>query len=235
VTAPVSPAFRLAYVPGVTPAKWVRIWSERRPQPLVLLPCENTATALARLSDGAADAALVRRPPAGPSAIVLYAETTVTVVPTDHVATAVDEVSAAELSDEPLLVPIDDPLTWPERPGAMVAHRPATVTEAIELVAAGTGMLLLPQSVARLHHRRDLTYRPVTDAPQMPIALVWNTPSADVEEFIGIVRGRSANSSRGQEPTPKRSAREKTLAKQAAREAAGKSGRKPVRGRPKRG
>ena len=43
---------------------------------------------------------------------------------------------------------------------------PATTAEAIELVAAGVGVLVVPQSLARLHHRRDLAYRPLTDAPQ---------------------------------------------------------------------
>jgi len=55
-----------------------------------------------------------------------------------------------------------------------------------------------------------------------------------VEEFIGIVRGRKSDSSRGHaQPVPKRTAREKTLAKQAARAAAGKVARKP--GRAERG
>ncbi|MDT5312138.1 MAG: hypothetical protein QOE74_1158, partial [Mycobacterium sp.] len=55
-----------------------------------------------------------------------------------------------------------------------------------------------------------------------------------VEEFVGIVRGRKPSSSRGRaEPAPKRTAREKTIAKQAARAAAGKVARKP--GSPKRG
>jgi hypothetical protein len=49
-----------------------------------------------------------------------------------------------------------------------------------------------------------------------------------VEEFIGIVRGRKPGSSRGQvQQAPKRTAREKTLARQAARAAAGKVARKP--------
>jgi hypothetical protein len=90
----------------------------------------------------------------------------------------------------------------------------------------------VPQSLARLYHRKDLTYRPITDAPTCPVALaVPQGPQPEpVEEFIGIVRGRRPGSSRGQvQPAPKRSAREKTLAKQAARAAAGKVARKPGR------
>jgi hypothetical protein len=92
------------------------------------------------------------------------------------------------------------------------------------------GALVVPQSLARLYHRKDLTYRPIADAPACPVALaVLDGPQQPlVEEFIGIVRGRRPGSSRAQaEPAPKRTAREKTLAKQAARAAAGKVARKP--------
>ena len=116
--------------------------------------------------------------------------------------------------------------------GAPVQHRPETTKDAVELVAAGVGVLIVPQSLARLHHRKDLTYRPVADAPSCPVALAFPAGghAAPVEEFVGIVRGRKATSSRGlSEPAPKRTAREKTLAKQAARAAAGKVARKPVK------
>ena len=71
-------------------------------------------------------------------------------------------------------------------------------------MAAGIGLLVVPQSLARLHHRRDLVFRPVTDAPQSQVALSWleDRTSDLVEEFIGIVRGRTVNSSRGRAETP---------------------------------
>lgn len=79
-------------------------------------------------------------------------------------------------------------------------------------MAANIGVLVVPQSLARLHHRRDLTYRPVTDAPQSDIALSWREDATTdmVEDFIGIVRGRTVNSSRGRtqpEPEPERKQR----------------------------
>ena len=70
----------------------------------------------------------------------------------------------------------------------------------MELVAASVGVLVVPQSLARLYHRRDLTYRVVTDAPTSSVALAWPRDGHNdlVEEMIGIVRGRTANSTRGQ-------------------------------------
>lgn len=222
----------VGYVPGGTPAKWAQNWARRHPE----VPLTLTAVAGAEAADavraGAVDVALLRLPgdTSGLAIIPLYEETTVVVVPADHVLSAVDEVSAADLDGEPMLIPLDQVVDWPHAPGAPVEHRPETTEAAIELVAAGLGLLIVPQSLARLHHRKDLTYRPIADAPTCAVALaVPEGPQRElVEEFIGIVRGRKPGSSRGQvQQAPKRSAREKTLARQAARAAAGKTARKP--------
>jgi DNA-binding transcriptional LysR family regulator len=192
------------------------------------------ADAVAAVREGTVDVALLR-PPAdtsGLSVIPLYDETTVAVVPIDHILTAADTINAADLDGEPILLPRDDVVAWAGAPGSPADHRPETTEDAIELVAAGLGALIVPQSVARLYHRKDLTYRPITDAPTCPVALVFpeGIQSALVDEFVGIVRGRKPGSSRGPaQPVPKRTAREKTLAKQAARAAAGKVARKPGR------
>jgi DNA-binding transcriptional LysR family regulator len=231
MTEPDAPTpFRLAYVPGVTPSKWVRIWGERHPDVRLELVVTTAADAPTLLRDGLADAGLVRLPidSGGLSVIALYEEAPVVVVPKDHVVTAADEVSTADLEGEIVLHPLDDALDWESLPGTPAAQRPATTADAIELVAAGIGVLVLPQSLARLHHRKDLTYRTVTDAPESPVALAWpqGATTDRVEEFVGIVRGRSVNSSRGrdaQEPAPKRTASQKAAAKQAARVKAGKN------------
>ncbi|MFJ2772468.1 LysR substrate-binding domain-containing protein [Streptomyces sp. NPDC087300] len=206
----VSPSFRLAYVPGVTPAKWVRIWNERRSDVPLTLHTVSAAQAPDVLREGGADAGFVRLPidRTALSAIPLYTETTVVVVPKDHVVAAVDEVSFDDLADEIVFHPLDDVLEWERRPGLPANERPATTEDAVELVAAGVGVLVVPQSLARLHHRKDLTYRPVHDAPESRVALSWPEDATTdlVEDFIGIVRGRTVNSTRGrtqQQPAPK--------------------------------
>lgn len=59
-------------------------------------------------------------------------------------------------------------------------------------------MLRVPMSIARTHSRRDLVYRPVTDAPSTTVGLAWlkENDSPSIGEFVGIVRGRTENSSR---------------------------------------
>lgn len=221
----VSPSFRLAYVPGVTPAKWVRIWNERQPDVPLTLHTVSAAEAADVLRDGGADAGFVRLPidRTALSAIPLYTETTVVIVPKDHVVAAVDEVSADDLADEIVLHPLDDVLEWERRPGLPANERPATTEDAVELVAAGIGVLVVPQSLARLHHRKDLTYRPVSDAPESRVALSWPEDATTdlVEDFIGIVRGRTVNSSRGRTQAQQKEQKDKRP------EAAGGARRKP--------
>ncbi|MFJ5921411.1 LysR family transcriptional regulator substrate-binding protein [Kitasatospora sp. NPDC092948] len=222
IEQPSSP-FRLVYVPGVTPTKWLRVWGERLPDvPLELLQSTQEAGHGLLLSGGA-DAGLVRLPVDRTvlSAIPLYTETTVVVFPKDHWLAAAEEVTVEDLAEEIVFHPQDDALEWPEGlPGRPAFERPATTADAIELVAANVGVLAVPQSLARLHHRRDLTYRTLADVPQSRIALAWPEAATTdlVEEFIGIVRGRTANSSRGRgaaEPAKKQPAAKKAPAKSA--------------------
>ncbi|MGZ3097740.1 LysR substrate-binding domain-containing protein [Streptomyces sp. H72] len=220
------PSFRLAYVPGVTPDKWVRIWNERVPDVPLSLTQTTPAEAAGVLLGGDADAGLVRLPIDRTvfSAIPLYTETTVVVVPKDHLVTAADEVTVEDLGDEIVLHPLDDVLGWERPPGRPALERPATTADAVELVAAGIGVLLVPLSLARLHHRKDLTYRTVTDAPESGVALCWpeDAHTDRVEDLIGIVRGRTVNSTRGRPAATARQQDERTGAPHA--------GRKPTAG-----
>nr|WSX77048.1 LysR family substrate-binding domain-containing protein [Streptomyces sp. NBC_00899] len=231
--------FRLAYVPGVTPAKWVRIWQERLPGvPLDLVPVPAEEAAGLLRARGA-DAGFVRLPidRTDLSAIPLYTETTVVVVPKDHLVAAVEEVSAADLADEIVLHPLDDTLGWEQPPGRPARERPATTADAVELVAAGVGLLAVPQSLARLHHRRDLTYRPLTDAPQSQVALSWpeDATTDQVDDFIGIVRGRTPNSTRGRsQPAPEAQQKSKPKPKPKPKPARGATPRPAKRGKPRR-
>lgn len=228
------------------PGKWARIWNERLPKvPLVLVEAP-TADAVAMVRGRNADAGLVRLPidRTGLNAIPLYSETTVVMARKDHPVAFAEEVSMQDLADDVVLHPLDDVLNWEQLPGQLAGERPATAADAMELVAAGAGLLIVPQSLARLHHRRDLVYTPVLDAPQSRVALSWlEDETTDLmEQFIGIVRGRTVNSTRGRPPhayDPAQPKAKRTGAKQKL--AAGNSQRKgsgtrsSKRGKPRRG
>lgn len=200
---PVRPGpFRLGAVPGTTPGKWIDIWQERMPAtPLALVSLTVSAQRTA-LDAGEVDAALVRLPieREGLHAIALYDEVPVVVCAADSHLTATEELTLADLAGEVVIVPQDDVLgvSVPDAVAPRFAA-PATTEEAIATVAAGVGIVIVPMSLARLHHRKDADYRPLRDGPASTVALAWPTgdPSGLVDVFVGIVRGRTANSSRG--------------------------------------
>jgi len=67
------------------------------------------------------------------------------------------------------------------------------------VVASGGGIVLLPMSVARLLHRKDVASRPVTDLPPTRVGLAWRVERDDeqTQAMVGVVRGRTGRSSRG--------------------------------------
>lgn len=188
--------FRLGFVTGATPDKWAGTWRARSRDPIELIPVEEGAQEEG-LRDGSLDMCLVRLPVdrEGLHLIPLYDEVPVVVAGTDHLVAAADEVTLADLADEQLVLPHRSGWT----PDAVQLNWPVmTVRDAVEVVASGTGVVLVPMSVARLHHRKDVLHRPVTDLPTTKVGLAWLIDNEDprVQTFIGIVRGRTERSSR---------------------------------------
>ena len=187
----------VGFVTGTTPDKWARSWREQDRGPLTVVPLteEQQEDAVRR---GEVDMALVRLPVTTDDLHVvrLYDETPVVVASRDHFVAAADTVTLDDLVDEQLVrphasgwQPAAPQLAWPSM----------TEEEAIATVAAGTGVVIVPMSVARLHHRKDVVQREVTDVPPTTVALVWLRERDDdlTQAFVGVVRGRTGRSSRG--------------------------------------
>jgi DNA-binding transcriptional LysR family regulator len=196
--------FVIGVVTGVTPDRWVRAWRDRMQDvPLEVVAVEHPAEALragvrmvfARLPVDGIDAGDVH-------VIPLWEETPVVVAAKDHPVKVFDEVAEADLVDEQLHEGWDESV--------------------LDIVAAGHGIARMPQSVFRATGRRDLVARPVTDAPASRVGLVWLRSEGGVlvDEFIGIVRGRTENSSRADaatapEPAPRREPKRQPAPKRA--------------------
>ena len=193
MTAPL----RVGFGTGSTPDKWARHWRDRRRERLELVPLTE-AEQVDGVRDGSLDMAIVRLPVDrdGLHCVRLYDELQVAVASRDHVLAAADEeVTTADLVDEQLVrphasgwAPDADQLDWP----------PMDEREAIETVAAGTGIVIVPMAVARLHQRKDVVTRVVTDLEPTTIALVWRIERDDdvTQAFVGVTKGRTANTSR---------------------------------------
>lgn len=192
---------RLGIIPGATVGTWIDRWQQRMPTvPVELVPLP-VATQLDVLRAGEVDAALVRLPVEEPAlhVIPLYDEVPVVVCAADSHLTAADELTLADLAGEIVIVPVDDVLAVHVPDAVAPAFAPPeTTADAIATVAAGVGVVIVPMSLARLHHRKDADHRVLTDGPTSTVALAWPREAASplVDTFIGIVRGRTANSSR---------------------------------------
>jgi DNA-binding transcriptional LysR family regulator len=207
-------SFRVAVVAGVTPDKWVRRWRDRlSDEPLEVVLVEDTDQT-AVLRDGRAQMSFVRLPAdrEGLHLIPLWSEVQVVVLSREHPLAEFDALERADLGDD--LVLSDLP--------------PRT---AVETVAAGTGIVFLPMSVARALHRKDVRAVPVTDLAESQVGLAWRVDDEDprIEQFIGIVRGRTERSSRGATPEP--AAPKQPAKKQVAKKKAPPPRRKPGRRR----
>ena len=139
-----------------------RPWRERQREPIELVPVTEEVQEHG-VRTGALDMALVRLPVDrdGLHLVPLYDELPVAVMNVDTELTLLDEVTTEDLADEHQ--------DWTG----------LTVREAVETVAAGTGVLVVPMSVARLHHRKDVTYRIVTDLPTTQVGLAWLVDNDD--------------------------------------------------------
>lgn len=188
---------RIGFVTGATPDKWARNWRSHRREPLELVPVTE-ADQLDGVRDGSLDMAIVRLPvdTDGLHCVRLYDEAQVAAASREHMIAATDdEITTADLVDEQLVRPHAsgwhpeaEQLDWP----------PMSEQDAIETVAAGTGVVILPMSVARLHQRKDVVTRVVSDLEPTTIALVWLLERDDdvTQTFVGVTKGRTARSSR---------------------------------------
>lgn len=207
----------MAYVPGVTPGKWIGRWTERQNRELAAYQC-GEETVFDELRAGRADVMFVRVPeqgfvrPADLSVIALYEERPVVAAAKDSAVAAFDELELADLAGENLLD----------------LREMGSADVGMEVVASGAGLLILPMSVAKLYSRRDVVARPLSGSPATRIAVAWLEDARDpgIEEFVGIVRGRTANSSR----QPSVQEEQKTTARQRTKERQSRSGEKPGSG-----
>jgi DNA-binding transcriptional LysR family regulator len=178
------PTFTIAFPLGVTIGKWTRAFEERQPGIELQVVRMELPDQRATLDSGEADMAFVREPfdAEGLHVIPLYEENIVVVMHHEHLLTLEDELYSADIAEVARI----------EGDGSETLFR---------RVAAGEGIAVLPQSVAKAFRRKDVVAIRLEDAEPSRIVLAWPRDSQHplVDEFIGIVRGRSAHSSRNPE------------------------------------
>lgn len=202
----------IAFVTGTEPGKWFARFRRRTDHGT--LTTIDSHDPLALLEDGSADLALARLPDERIDArfhtVSLYGEARGVAVPKDSIFAEVGErVAAADIADEHLNYRIAD--------DAGIDY--GALAGALQVVAAGVGVAVAPRPVLKVMSRRQIVPLELADptVPETSIALVWlkQKDRDAIQDFVGVAKGRTANSSR--QAAPKRTARDKALAKQARR------------------
>ncbi|GAA1627258.1 LysR family transcriptional regulator [Nonomuraea sp. NPDC048882] len=170
------PTIHLAYPPlvGTLAARIVRRLATRTPAVGVELRAAGRDEAARALADGEVSAAILATP--APARFVTAARFHVTVdhlaVPAGHRLESLPRVSPAELGGQVLLTPGSRP--WPGLPGRsrLVADDFAA---ALDLVAAGAGLLPIPQLMVRTIRRDDVRFVPLEAGDlRITYALAWS-------------------------------------------------------------
>ncbi|MDZ5077430.1 LysR family transcriptional regulator substrate-binding protein [Nesterenkonia sp. HG001] len=231
---------RIGAIPGATPGKWANRWRERFPGVPLQVEYFDDVGLLERVRSGTVDVGYVRLredaeeglvDPELFHRVVLYREEPVVCASRDHwVAAAEQSVEWEEIAQEPLLDTAD------MRTGVTDAQEVAAAERiALEVVASGSGLLVLPNSVARMLSRKDVVIRQVEGLAGYDVGLCWRRDQDDevIQEFIGVARGRRSGSGRSgleEQDTQKKPVGKAAGKKPAAkRQAAGKrtSGSRP--------
>lgn len=181
------PTLRVGFVPGVEPDRFLRRWKTGRRSAwldLVPVPLSRQREVLATAK---VDMCFVRLPLPELDElhlVRLWEERAAVVVGDENLLSLHEEVREEDLtqSGEREILPqhLDD------------------AADRVAIVATGIGFTRMPLSLARLHHRKDAVHLPQVDAETTRIGLAWPREADDDlrQEFVGVVRGRTARSSR---------------------------------------
>ncbi|CAM5429842.1 LysR family transcriptional regulator [Streptomyces tanashiensis] len=164
-----------AFGPYTTPL--LRRWQRANPEtPLELLRIDDRTAGLAR---GEVDAALLRGAVEAPGLVTaeLTTEMRVAALPADHPLADRARLALDDLAGETVVLNTVSGTTtlslWPAaaRPAATLTV--ANTDDWLTAIAAGRGIGVSSASTAALHPHPGVSYRPLPEAPPLPVVLAW--------------------------------------------------------------
>ncbi|MFK0209803.1 MULTISPECIES: LysR substrate-binding domain-containing protein [unclassified Streptomyces] len=181
-----------AFGPYTTPL--LRRWQRAHPEtPLELLRVDDRTAGLAR---GEVDAALLRGTVDAPGLVTeeLATEHRVAALPADHPLADRARLALGELAAETVVLNTVSGTTtlalWPPdaRPAGTLTV--ANTDDWLTAIAAGRGIGVSSASTAALHPHPGVTYRPLPDAPPLPLVLAWRDafPHPATGELVAMAR-----------------------------------------------
>jgi DNA-binding transcriptional LysR family regulator len=199
ISAAVSPiCFGHNWSSATHAAAIMRSWKDEFPNRPVRSQRNNER--VAGLADGHVDVALVRGPISDRAfrSMVIDDESRMAVVPAGHRLAGENEVSLADLATETLIVSSTTGTTtldlWPEETRPTLGPDQATLDDWLIAIATSAGIGVTPASTAILHPHPDVRFIPISDAPTVPLVLVWprHNPHPHAKAFVTIARHASA-------------------------------------------
>jgi DNA-binding transcriptional LysR family regulator len=171
-----------------------KAWAARHPRmPLVFA---QSATTSAGLAEGVADVAVIRRPLRDRrfETAQVGVEARYAAVATDNRLARRRTVRLGDLAR--YTVAIDDrtgtttPDIWPPGEAPTATRTTHGVDEWLTLIAAGQAVGLTSEATANQNPRPGVAYRPVRDAPPLPVWLAWwrDDPPPHLIDLLALVR-----------------------------------------------
>ncbi len=219
---------RLSFVTGTEPDKWFQRFNERTfhggVQPF------GSDDPVHDLFSGDADLSLVRLPDPRVEQsledlhiVRLYEEARGVALPVDHTMTLLETLGPDELEGEKVMATYQGPSAIQE------------IRDGLQVVAANVGIVFAPRPLLKVLCGKKVEHRGYSGQahPDTSIALVWykERDGEDIQDFVGIAKGRRANSSR--QLKTKKSAKSKAEPKREVTKKA-KVGRRPLRKKQRR-
>ena len=177
-----------------------KAWAAAHPGlPLVFVHVNEPT---AGLGDGSADVAVIRRPltDARFDTTRVGAERRFAAVATDNPLARKRSVTLAELARYTVAIDFGTGTTtpdlWESPPRTRASH---SVDEWLTLIAAGQAVGVTAEATANQNPRPGVAYRPVRDAPPIPVRLAWwrDNPPAELPELVAQIRTVYGPSSSG--------------------------------------
>ncbi|MFD8193656.1 LysR family transcriptional regulator [Streptomyces wuyuanensis] len=155
----------------------LRRWQQEHPDtPLELLRIDDRTAGLAR---GTVDAAVLRGTVDTPGLVtaLLFTEPRVAAVTSDGPLAGRASLTLADLASVPVVLNTVSGLTtpdlWPAESRPVTTLTVGNTDDWLTAIAAGRGAGASASSTAEMHPHPGVTYRPLTDAPPVPVVLAW--------------------------------------------------------------
>jgi DNA-binding transcriptional LysR family regulator len=189
--------FTIAFMPGLIVTGPARVLGLNHPDLTVEVLRTGWDSQTAVLHDGRADVSYVRLPVDQHRLQLqpLFSEPRVAALPADHRLAGKPAASITDLAEDHLLQHPDAVPEWRDIAAELRGRRRTapprvihTVEEKLEHVAAGRGIVILPESTATYYQRPDVSYVQLTDIPPTEVALAYASArrSPLIAEFVAI-------------------------------------------------